>query len=65
VRTDISPQDLTVYESIPSTTVARALTDSLGIVMTERLVAAANEAAERGLLRRGEVAGVLEQLEKK
>jgi hypothetical protein len=33
--------------------------------MTERLVAAANEAAERGLLRRGEVAGVLEQLEKK
>jgi predicted transcriptional regulator of viral defense system len=43
-------EDLTIYEGIPTTTVARALIDAQGTVMTERLVDAATEARERGLL---------------
>jgi predicted transcriptional regulator of viral defense system len=62
VVADISDEDLTVYEAIPCTTVGRALTDCVGIVMTERLIEAANEAAARGLLRRNEAARVLAQL---
>lgn len=62
VVADIRDEDLTVYEAIPCTTVARALTDCVGIVMTERLLEAANEAAERGLLRRNETARVLAHL---
>lgn len=58
----ISPKDLTVYESIPCTTVARALIDSIGLVMRERLIAAAHEAANRGLLLRRETDQVLKQL---
>jgi predicted transcriptional regulator of viral defense system len=60
--THIPEADRTVYEGIPCTTVARALTDCIGIVMRERLIDAANDAAERGLLRRNERADVLAQL---
>lgn len=62
VVTEIGDEDLTVYEAIPCTTVARALADCVGIVMTDRLLAAAHEAAERGLLRRDETARVLATL---
>jgi predicted transcriptional regulator of viral defense system len=55
-------EDLTVYEAIPCTTVARALIDCMGIVMRERLLESAREAADRGLLRRSEVGRVLEAL---
>jgi hypothetical protein len=54
VRCHDRPDDLTVYEGIPATTVARALLDAREIVMTERLAEAAREARERGLLRRCE-----------
>lgn len=57
------PEDLTVYEGIPTTTVAKALLDCRGVVMTERLVDAAEEAARRGLLRRRETENVLAALE--
>ena len=60
-RTD-RPEDLTVYEGIPATTLARAIRDARGTVTTERLVAAAKEAAARGLLRRQEADEVLVSL---
>ena len=49
-----APEDLTTYEGIPTTTVARALIEAQGTVMTERLADAATEARERGLLLRHE-----------
>jgi predicted transcriptional regulator of viral defense system len=54
--------DLTAYFKIPSTTVARALMDCRGLIMTDRLLAAADEAFRQGLLlrrERDEVVGVL------
>jgi hypothetical protein len=52
-----------VFEGIPTTTVARALLDARGLIMTDRLIEAAKEAMRRGLLlhREGEqVIGTLE-----
>ncbi len=60
--TNVPETDRTVYEGIPCTTVARALTDCIGIVMRERLIDAANEAADRGLVRRAERGFVLDRL---
>jgi len=54
VRQDVPPEDLTIYEAIPSTTVRRALLDCRGLIMTDRLLEAASDAADRGLLRRRE-----------
>ncbi len=55
----VDPEDLTDHEGIACTTVARALLDCRGIVMSERLVDAAREANRRGLLRRAECDHVL------
>jgi predicted transcriptional regulator of viral defense system len=52
-------EEITIYEGIPTTTIAKALLDCRGIVMDERLIAAAQEAARRGLLRRREADDVL------
>lgn len=49
-RTD--PADLTDYDGVPSITVERAIRDSIGSVMPERLAEAARRAADEGLLRR-------------
>ncbi len=62
VRVDVPEADLEVFEGIPCTTVARALVDSVGIVMADRLIDAANDAAGRGLLRRKDRERVLAQL---
>jgi predicted transcriptional regulator of viral defense system len=62
VRKQDRPEDVTVYEGIPATTLARAIRDARGVVMSERLVAAAKEAAARGLLRRREADEVLAEL---
>ena len=62
VRRRLDPQELTVYEGIPSATVARALLDCRGLVMGERLIDAAREAARRGLLRRSETDRILTEL---
>ena len=62
VVVDVPPADREVYEGIPCTTVARALVDSIGIVMPERLLDAARDAAERGLMRRMEAASVIARL---
>ena len=50
----VPPGDLTMYEGIPSTTVAKALLDCRRTVMRERLELAVERAVERGLLRRSE-----------
>jgi predicted transcriptional regulator of viral defense system len=62
IHRTIDSNDLTVYEGIPSTTVARALLDCRGLVMAERLIEAAQAAAQRGLLRRTEAERILAQL---
>jgi predicted transcriptional regulator of viral defense system len=61
-RTDIPAEDLTVYDDIPSTTVARALLDSRDLVMRSRLHEAAERAAEQGLVSRHEHDWVIESL---
>ena len=57
-----APDDLTAYEGIPATTVARAILDARATVMTDRLADAAREARDRGLLRRHEAERVLAEL---
>jgi predicted transcriptional regulator of viral defense system len=63
VQQHLARTDLTVYEGIPSATVARALLDCRGIVMPERLIDAGREAADRGLIRRSETSRVMAALE--
>ncbi len=59
----VDPKDLTVFEGIPTTTVARALLDCRGLIMTDRLLDAARDAMRRGLLLRREGAKVIHDLE--
>jgi predicted transcriptional regulator of viral defense system len=59
---ELPAEDLTTYRGIRSTTVARALLDCRAILGLEHLVAAADEAVERGLLLRRERHAVLEEL---
>jgi predicted transcriptional regulator of viral defense system len=56
IQQHLEAVDLTVYERIPSTTVARALLDCRRILPAEALVDAAEAAVGRGLLRRREAA---------
>lgn len=63
VQQHLAKADLTIYEGIPSATVARALLDCRGIVMSDRLVDAAREATHRGLLRRSEASHVMAAME--
>ena len=51
VRAHLAPDELTVYEGIPSATVARALRDCKATLMADRLADAFREARRRGLLR--------------
>ena len=55
---EMPEEDLTLYEGLRSTTVARALLDCRGQVMTERLLDAAKQAKADGLLTRREYARV-------
>ncbi|MGH9023653.1 MAG: type IV toxin-antitoxin system AbiEi family antitoxin domain-containing protein [Acidimicrobiia bacterium] len=59
IQRQLARADLTVFEGIPSATVSRALLDCRGMVMAERLLEAAREAAARGLLRRSEANRVI------
>ena len=54
----VPKEDLTVYEGLRATTVARALLDCRGQVMTERLLNAAKQAKAEGLLTGREYARV-------
>jgi predicted transcriptional regulator of viral defense system len=62
IREQLDPHDLTVYEGIPSATVARALIDCRMLVMGERLAVAAREAVQRGLIPRRDVERVFAEL---
>jgi predicted transcriptional regulator of viral defense system len=53
----------TVYEGIPSTTVARALIDARGLIMDVRLAEATREAEHRGLIRKVEAERILAELD--
>jgi predicted transcriptional regulator of viral defense system len=55
---EMPAEDLTVYEGLRSTTVARALLDCRGQVMTERLLDATKQAKAEGLLTSREYARV-------
>ena len=46
----LPPEDLTIYEGIPSATVRRALLDCAPMIMTDRLLNAIDDAEARGLL---------------
>ncbi|MDQ3691237.1 MAG: type IV toxin-antitoxin system AbiEi family antitoxin domain-containing protein [Chloroflexota bacterium] len=59
----IDPEDLTEYEGIPATTVAKAIHDARGVIMRDRLVEAAREAMQRGLMLRQEGNRVIGELE--
>jgi len=63
VRQDVDAGEITTYEGIPATTIARALIDSRGLVMNERLIEAAEEALERGLLLQRDFKRVMEKLD--
>lgn len=54
IHDELPATDLTVYSRIPSTTAARALLDSRDLIMTDRLLDAADEALLQGLLLRRE-----------
>ena len=54
VKTHHEPADITTIEGVPTVTIRRAILDARGRVMTERLIDAANEAYEKGLLGRPE-----------
>jgi predicted transcriptional regulator of viral defense system len=62
-RRSLPADERTLYEGIPATTIARALLDCRGVIMDERLIEAAREAARTGLLRRRDAQRVLSDLE--
>jgi predicted transcriptional regulator of viral defense system len=62
---DMPEEDLTDYEGLRATTVARALLDCRGQVMTERLLDAAKQAKAEGLLTGREYVRVRRALTKK
>ncbi len=61
---ELPEEALTEYEGIRSATVAQALMDCRGLVMTERLVQATHEARRAGLLEPREAKRVLHGLRK-
>jgi hypothetical protein len=58
----LSETDRTTYFRIPSTTVARALVDSRDLIMTDRLLEAAEQARREGLLLTAEHDAVVREL---
>lgn len=64
IRRVLPDEDLTTYDGIPSTTVARALLDSRDLIMRSRLIEAAHEARDDGLVRRRQFTPLVEELER-
>jgi predicted transcriptional regulator of viral defense system len=62
VHEDVPDDDVTNYGGIPAVTVARALRDCRGTVMTDRLLDAVTDAERRGLLRRDEARQLRDEL---
>jgi hypothetical protein len=63
VRTDPDPSDVTEYDGVRSLTVERALRDSIGSIMPERLIGAVEHAADEGLIRRQVRATLVDEIE--
>ncbi len=63
IRRSVPDEDLTRYQGIPSTTVARALVDSRDLIMRSRLIEAAHEAHDEGFIRRSKFDQLLHELE--
>ncbi len=63
VNDKTDPAELTMYELIPSTTVAAAIRSCASTVMTERLLPAIDEALARGLLRQREATRLKAEIE--
>lgn len=63
IRGTLPDEDLTTYNGIPSTTVARALLDCRDLIMRSRLIEAAKEARDEGLVRRRDFDGLQTGLE--
>lgn len=63
IRRTLLEEDLTIYDGIPSTTVARALLDCRELIMRSRLLEAAHEARDEGLVRRREYDALLAEWE--
>ena len=64
VHANLPPEDLTRYDGIPATTVARALIDCRATVMQDRLLEAAIKAEQEGLLLRRDTPRILAELRK-
>lgn len=62
IRRTLPAEDLTTYNGIPSTTVARALLDCRDRIMLSRLIEAAYEALDEGLVHRREFDDMLRAL---
>lgn len=63
IRRTLPDKDITIYDGIPSTTVARALLDCRELIMRSRLLEAAHEAHSEGLVRRRAFDALLAELE--
>lgn len=62
IQRELLTADLTIHEGIPTTTVAKALVDCQGIIMTDRLIDAAKQAESSGLIRKSEAKLVMTTL---
>ena len=65
VRTHHAPQDITTIEGVPTVSIPRAILDSVGRVVTDRLIDAAREANEKGLIGIGEMNRLIEELRRR
>lgn len=60
---EVPRAEQTTYEGIPAMTVGEAIRDCRGLLMPERLVEAAVDAAQAGLIRKAEAKRLIEELE--
>lgn len=65
IKSEIPPDELTTIEGIPSTTVAKALLDCQGSIMSERMTDAITSAREQGLITRHEAKELRTSLRKR
>jgi hypothetical protein len=62
VHAAVDPRDVTEYDGVPSATVERAIRDSIGAVMSDRLIQATRRAADEGLIRRRQIDPLLAEI---
>lgn len=62
VHSQVDHANLTTYDGVASITIERAIRDSIGSIMPERLADAARRAADEGLLRRSAANTLLHEI---